>query len=124
MNLKALFIFLTVFFCSCTNSAISQVNQIKDFESCVAAGNKVLRMYPPKCVAPGVGIFTKEVKDDSLIKKDSVVENDSNFTPPPSQPSSFCKDTCGDGQCAEIVCQAEGCPCAETSDSCPQDCKP
>jgi hypothetical protein len=35
----------------------------------------------------------------------------------------FCKDLCGDGICQEIVCMAIGCPCAETPESCPQDCK-
>ena len=34
----------------------------------------------------------------------------------------FCKDLCGDGICQEIVCLAEGCPCAETPRTCPQDC--
>ncbi|MBU5557973.1 MAG: hypothetical protein KQA33_02800 [Candidatus Aenigmarchaeota archaeon] len=33
-----------------------------------------------------------------------------------------CKNLCGDGVCQEIVCLAEGCPCPETSKSCPQDC--
>jgi hypothetical protein len=33
-----------------------------------------------------------------------------------------CVDRCGDGNCDEIVCQAEGCPCAETELSCPEDC--
>lgn len=34
----------------------------------------------------------------------------------------FCKDLCGDGICQEIVCEAIGCPCAETPETCPQDC--
>jgi len=34
----------------------------------------------------------------------------------------FCKDLCGDGICQEIVCLAVGCPCAETPETCPQDC--
>ena len=33
-----------------------------------------------------------------------------------------CKDQCGDGDCQEMVCQAIGCPCSETEESCPQDC--
>lgn len=33
-----------------------------------------------------------------------------------------CQDLCGDGICQEVVCEAIGCPCAETSMSCPQDC--
>lgn len=34
----------------------------------------------------------------------------------------ICEDTCGNGTCEEIVCQGSGCPCAETPQSCPQDC--
>lgn len=33
-----------------------------------------------------------------------------------------CKNMCGDNQCQEVVCQAIGCPCAETITTCPQDC--
>lgn len=33
-----------------------------------------------------------------------------------------CKNLCGDGICQEIVCMAIGCPCAETLESCPNDC--
>ncbi len=36
----------------------------------------------------------------------------------------FCKDLCGDGICQEVVCEAHGCPCAETPESCPYDCLP
>lgn len=35
----------------------------------------------------------------------------------------FCRDFCGDGICQEIVCFAIGCPCAETKENCPEDCK-
>ncbi len=34
-----------------------------------------------------------------------------------------CKDLCGDGVCQEVVCQTDGCPCAETPENCPEDCK-
>jgi len=34
----------------------------------------------------------------------------------------ICKDLCGDGICQEIVCLATGCPCAETKETCPEDC--
>ena len=33
-----------------------------------------------------------------------------------------CVNQCGNGSCEELVCMAEGCPCAETAESCPQDC--
>ena len=34
-----------------------------------------------------------------------------------------CIDECGNGECQEVVCMAIGCPCAETAESCPTDCK-
>jgi len=34
-----------------------------------------------------------------------------------------CRNLCGDGICQEIVCMAIGCPCPETLQNCPQDCK-
>lgn len=36
--------------------------------------------------------------------------------------AGLCTDRCGDGQCQEMVCLGSGCPCAETTESCPQDC--
>ena len=46
-----------------------------------------------------------------LIKKDN------------SSEALICVDQCGENICAEIVCLAEGCPCAETIESCPEDCE-
>ena len=40
----------------------------------------------------------------------------------PEEEPEACKDLCGDGVCQEVVCMAIGCPCAETAQSCPQDC--
>ena len=34
-----------------------------------------------------------------------------------------CKDLGGDGICQEVVCMAVGCPCAESPQTCSQDCK-
>lgn len=36
--------------------------------------------------------------------------------------ASVCKDLCGDGECQEMVCEAVGCPCAETVENCAWDC--
>ena len=44
-------------------------------------------------------------------------------TCPPQPGEPVCKDKCGDGICQKIVCLAVGCPCAETRESCPQDCQ-
>lgn len=35
---------------------------------------------------------------------------------------AICQNMCGNGSCEAIVCEGTGCPCAETIDSCPQDC--
>lgn len=35
---------------------------------------------------------------------------------------SFCRDFCGNGICQEMVCLAVGCPCAETPETCLEDC--
>lgn len=40
-----------------------------------------------------------------------------------SKEEGICKNLCGDGICQEVVCLAIGCPCAETKESCPQDCE-
>lgn len=38
--------------------------------------------------------------------------------------SGICRNRCGDGICQQIACMAEGCPCPESIDTCPKDCKP
>lgn len=43
-----------------------------------------------------------------------------NEQDPPT--ASACVNQCGNGTCEEMVCMAVGCPCAETVESCPQDC--
>jgi hypothetical protein len=39
-----------------------------------------------------------------------------------SNDGDICINMCGDGVCQEMVCLGEGCPCAETAQSCPADC--
>lgn len=41
----------------------------------------------------------------------------------PKETEKVCVDNCGNGICEEIVCMAIGCPCPETKETCPQDCK-
>lgn len=72
--------------------------EIKNFEDCVAAGNPVMESYPAQCQAGGRVFVEKIPKED--------------------EPT----DGCGDGVCAEITCQAIGCPMPETAENCPQDC--
>lgn len=50
------------------------------------------------------------------------VPPDCEFAPCPAE-KDICEDRCGDGICQEIVCMAIGCPCPETPETCPEDCK-
>jgi len=82
---------------------------ITDFNSCAAAGNPVMESYPRQCRANGQ-TFVEVIKGNSNSNVNGIIE-------------PTCKNMCGDGVCAEVVCLAIGCPCAETAQSCPQDCK-
>ncbi len=78
---------------------------INSFMECVNAGHEVL--YPdcegcaPYCETPEGTRFEKQTESNDHI----------------------CEDRCGNGICEETVCMGEGCPCAETSSSCPRDCQ-
>lgn len=37
-------------------------------------------------------------------------------------PSVICTDQCGNGKCEEVVCMGPGCPCGESTQTCPKDC--
>lgn len=80
---------------------------ITNFKECVAAGNEA--MYPD-CV--GCTPYCETATGERFEELNDKV----------GQENILCDDLCGDGVCAEIVCMGEGCPCAETTDSCPQDC--
>lgn len=86
--------------------AAADSTTIKNFADCVKAGYPISKSMPPQCHTPDGKVFLKDlpVIDVKPGKK-------------------FCKDLCGDGKCQEMVCMAVGCPCAETAESCPADCK-
>jgi hypothetical protein len=90
--------------------SVSAQGVVSSFSECVDAGNKVLRTYPARCISSDGKVFV----DHQSLKPPLI---------PDAEPKKLCKDTCGDGQCAEMVCMAEGCPCAESASSCPKDCK-
>ena len=79
---------------------------ITNFDDCVKAGNPVMESYPRQCSTPEGEVFVEDVE---IILEPEPVE--------------ICEDMCGDGICQEIVCMAIGCPCAETAESCPEDCE-
>jgi hypothetical protein len=90
---KLLFIGMVFLLIGCSQQTMEPVSS---FEECEAAGYDIMESYPRKCT-DGTNTFTEELENN-------------------------CEDQCGDGLCAEIVCMELGCPCAETVDTCPQDC--
>ncbi len=81
------------------------VKEITSFEECAAAGNAIMESYPEQCRS-GDKTFVRELSPEEQAK----------LQPP-------CEDLCGDGICQEFVCMSIGCPCAETAETCPVDCK-
>lgn len=71
------------------------------YQACIKAGGAVDSQGEARCTAPSGATFAR----------------------PKETARSACKDLCGDGTCQEIVCMAVGCPCAESPQRCPQDCK-
>ncbi len=73
---------------------------IQNYQQCVKLGGIMLKTYPAKCRTKNGQTFTRDL----------------NATEP------LCNNLCGDGLCAELVCQGQGCPCTETKENCPNDC--
>ncbi len=82
-----------------------QVPLVNTFEECAGMGYPIAESYPRQCWTPDGRHFVEEA------------------TPPAEPPNEACEDLCGDGICQEVVCMAIGCPCSETPESCPSDCK-
>jgi hypothetical protein len=76
-----------------------------NFAECVAAGGAILKSYPGQCVTKDGLRFIDEAQAHA------------------AKAERACKDLCGNGTCEEMVCMAIGCPCAESHESCPADCK-
>lgn len=85
----------------------NQIKKINSFETCSQSGFPILESYPEQCRTPDGRSFVKELADE---EKEKII------------PPSSCKNLCGDGVCQEVVCMAIGCPCAETKETCAQDC--
>ncbi len=54
---------------------------------------------------------------------ENAIENSQKGIEKITEKKPACQNQCGDGVCQEVVCMAVGCPCPETKESCPQDCK-
>jgi len=75
--------------------------QVSNFQECLKSGYLVMESYPRRCRTAAGKVFVEESKKEEKL----------------------CVDLCGDGVCQEVVCLGENCPCAETKESCPQDCQ-
>lgn len=93
----SIFLVPLVLFCACSATATT-------YDDCISEGGRVLKTSPPRCISKQGEILIKNL--DVVPKKKKI-----------------CEDLCGNNTCEEIVCLAEGCPCAETAESCPSDCK-
>jgi hypothetical protein len=77
---------------------------VSTYEECVAAGFPVLKTFPGRCVTDQGVTFTAPA-------------------PTLNNKNEECVGKCGDGECAEVACMGTGCPCPETAQTCPEDCK-
>ena len=81
------------------------------------------------CVKQETGQKKAEQEQTETSKEETVEDTapdapitDDELEEPTEPGQTVCKNLCGNGICEEIVCQAIGCPCAETAESCPEDC--
>ena len=73
----------------------------RSYKECVQAGGRIQETHPARCVLESGLVFVEQGVEQKPV----------------------CKDLCGDGTCQEMVCMAVGCPCAESAQSCPVDCR-
>ncbi len=95
-----------------------------NYTECTKQGNTITRSAPSTCITKNGKIFIDDSFDKTKMHGPSGQLDNQELTKSPSSlTGKACKNMCGDGKCAEMVCMALGCPCAENSDTCPQDCK-
>ena len=110
----ALIGFLVILFwsvCACAQAS----RAVNNYQECVDAGYKILKTYPPRCISPDGKVFQTDVFKPQELQEGKV-------PPANNSPKKLCVDKCGDGKCQEMVCMGEGCPCAESRDTCAKDC--
>jgi hypothetical protein len=96
-------------------------DSVTNYKECVAAGNVIMRSIPPRCVTREGKIFVGPTVNSQGTPLAKTYETQNTPTPEKLN-QSVCKDQCGNTTCEQIVCQGEGCPCAENPKSCPKDC--
>ena len=93
-------------------------DEITTFKQCIVdARYPEIPTHPPSC----------SLKFNRMLIQDMGTTDEPNIRnliPGAHKTASLqCKDLCGDGVCQKIVCMGDNCPCAETTQSCSQDCR-
>ncbi|MCB0319315.1 MAG: hypothetical protein KDD60_00235 [Bdellovibrionales bacterium] len=109
-------------------NGLIDIADVRTFQDCVSAGFPIMRSFPPKCATPDGRVFVDSngfdgVKNNSPDANPLPLHERDGADPKIGDTSeTTCKNLCGDGRCQQMVCMALGCPCAETPESCPEDC--
>ena len=90
--------------CCVSTGSCQTATDVKNYDECVNAGGRIEKSLPPRCV---------DNRGNSWVREDKTFIN---------REKKLCVDRCGNKSCEEIVCQGEGCPCAESASNCPSDC--
>lgn len=140
MKFMLIILLLLISACSQTIEDTNNDKNITSFEDCINAGYSVMESYPRQCRDSLNRTFVEEVEviacdRDTKNCGNGVyvgrnVNNNCEFFACPNEgqvvdigtSKPMCENTCGNNVCDEIVCFGEGCPCAETPQSCPSDC--
>lgn len=106
----------------CCDEFPEEVEDIDDIENSAQLANPA-SVY---CEDWGGEVEIRDFLDGSkgfcLFEDGSECEEWDYFRDDCFEGENFCKDMCGDGECQEVVCEAVGCPCSETKQSCAKDC--
>lgn len=98
---------------SCCRGEEQEICQIAQVD-CEEGKEPVIKGCDEKCEAVVECVVSGE--SEANTSADDI--SDSDEVPP----APACQNLCGNSVCEEIVCLAVGCPCAETAESCSQDC--
>ena len=97
MRVKCVFLLSSLWLMVDAAEVSTAAETIDSFDECAQAGHPIMESHPRQCRAPDGRVFVETVQRS-------------------------CENLCGDGTCQKIVCMAIGCPCSESSASCPDDC--
>lgn len=109
------------------NKAVEKTNELKkkgkDIESIT---EKSITNQAIESISKHVKILQENLqKVPEAAKKgiENAIENSQKQMEKLLEKTGICENLCGDGTCQEVVCMAQGCPCPENKETCPQDCK-